>query len=92
MTKQRKQKQTDESGPETDIEHALDPAPEIEATRRLRQCPRCRHVSSEKAVVFGTPNRYAVRGLWNGVEYSVVETSRIMCEKCGQIHFIKKYT
>jgi hypothetical protein len=93
MAKQRKPKSTDESTTDTFLERetVLDPEPEMEATLRLRQCPRCRHVSSENAVMFGTPNRYAFRGLWNGIEYSVVETRRVMCEKCSQIHFIKKY-
>ena len=78
---------------ETDLEKepALDPEPEVEATLGRNQCPRCKHVSGEKAVKLGPPTRVAARGVWNGVEYAVVETRRIMCEKCKQIHFIKRY-
>lgn len=81
--------------PETEIdleaEPALDPEPEVEAVLTFGQCPRCRYVSGPKAVKLGNPIRHCIRGVMNGVEYSLFEVQRIMCEKCGQIHCVKTY-
>jgi hypothetical protein len=69
----------------------LDPEPEVEATLRRNQCPRCKHVSSDKAIRFGNPVRNHIDGVFDGKPYQVIETQRIMCENCKQIHCVKKY-
>ncbi len=69
----------------------LDAEPEIEAAQRINQCPRCKHVSGGRAFVFPGVNRQSVSGVWGGKPYQVIETRRIKCEKCGQVHFVKRY-
>ncbi len=75
--------------PET--ENDQDPEPEVEASLRANQCPRCKHVSGPRAFVFPSVNRQSVSGVWNGKAYQIIETRRVKCEKCGQVHFIKTY-
>ena len=81
---------------ETDVETepALDPEPEIAAVLQRGQCPRCRHqcdVHSSNVKKLGPPQRVVIPVVFDGVTYQVVETYRIMCEKCGQIHCVKTY-
>ena len=76
---------------EFDKEPVLDPEPEVEATLVRNQCPRCKHVSSDKAIKLGGPNRQHYDGVFEGKPYQVIERQRILCENCKQIHFVKKY-
>ena len=55
------------------------------------QCPKCQHVSSEKAIKLGGVNRTQCYIKIDGVAFHNVESQRIMCERCKQIHFVKTY-
>ena len=61
------------------------------STPAPNQCPRCKHVSSDRAVKLGPPNRSRCSIKIDGVQYHTVEAQRILCEKCKQLHFVKKY-
>jgi phage FluMu protein Com len=69
----------------------LEPEPENEAVLHKKQCPRCKHINSERGFIFPGLNRVVAPGVYEGVKYQIVETRRTKCEKCGQIFFIKKY-
>jgi hypothetical protein len=72
-------------------EPTLEPEPEQDAVLRTGQCPRCKHINSERAFIFPGVNRVVTPGVYEGVKYQIIETRRTKCEKCGQIYFIKKY-
>ena len=57
----------------------------------MNQCPKCQHVSSTKAIKLGGVNRAQCFIEIDGVAYHNVESQRIMCERCKQIHFVKTY-
>ena len=54
-------------------------------------CPRCKHVSGDKAIRFGSPSRSRCNIVIDGIQYGTVEAQRIMCENCKQIHTVRKY-
>jgi hypothetical protein len=72
-------------------QETLDPEPEDDAALQIGQCPRCKHVNSERGFIFPGLKRVVAPGVYNGVKYQIVETRRTKCEKCGQVFFIKKY-
>ena len=55
------------------------------------QCPKCQHVSSNKAIKLGGVNRAQCFIEIEGTAFHSVESQRIMCERCKQIHFVKTY-
>ena len=65
---------------------------ETDAVVMQNQCPKCQHVSSEKAIKLGNVNRTQCSIEIDGVTYTNVEWQRIMCERCKQIHFVKTYS
>lgn len=69
-------------------EKVLDPATHVVATLAENQCPGCGHVS-KKPVRLGPPRSVPCRGVFDGVEFSVVIRQRVVCEKCHQ-HFFEK--
>ena len=64
---------------------------ETEAVVTQNRCPKCQHVSSEKATKLGGVNRAQCYIEIEGTAFHRVESQRIMCERCKQIHFVKTY-
>jgi hypothetical protein len=86
------QKLETENVPEQEpSEKVLDSEPENDAVLKAGQCPRCKHINSNRAFIFPGVNRVTAPGVYEGVKYQIVETRRTKCEKCGQLFFIKKY-
>jgi len=55
------------------------------------RCPRCKHISSDRARRLGTFPPQSYHGIHDGKPYKVIERHRILCEKCRQIHIVRKY-
>jgi ssDNA-binding Zn-finger/Zn-ribbon topoisomerase 1 len=58
----------------------------------IEQCPRCKHVSSDRAIKLGAPWSQFHPVIVNGKRYTTVTWQRIVCEQCRQHHIIKKFT
>jgi hypothetical protein len=69
----------------------LEPESVEASVLQKNQCPRCKHVNSERCFVFPGVNRVVAPGVYEGIQYQIVETRRTKCEKCGQVFCIKKY-
>jgi phage FluMu protein Com len=66
----------------------LEIAPEIEATLRQGECPKCGFVNNIEVAEI---HHYADSGVMNGVPYQVVEVKTISCQNCGQKYTRKSY-
>ena len=55
------------------------------------RCPRCEHVNSDRARLLGKFPPQSYHGVHDGKPYTVIERHRILCEKCRQIHIVRKY-
>ncbi|MDR2704309.1 MAG: hypothetical protein LBC02_00880 [Planctomycetaceae bacterium] len=70
------------------VECTLDVAPEIEATLKPEQCPKCGFVNNVRVT---KTHFYAEDGVMNGVSYQLVEAITIVCQECGTQYIQKKY-
>ena len=90
--------ESDESAPKTpdsDGESDESAPPETasaeKVTSMFNRCPRCKHMNSDRARVLNKFPTQLYNGVQDGKPYSRIERTRIMCEKCKQIHIVRKY-
>ena len=80
---------TDE--PETEESESTETASDEKPTSMFNRCPRCKHLSSDNARQLGKFPTQPYTGVHDGKPYKYIDRIRIMCEKCRQIHIIRKY-